>query len=203
MQIEDVPGVLDFLRRAAALKDTLRSGYTARGRQEDVAAHSWRVALLAATIAPAFPEVDPARLLKMCLLHDLGEAISGDIPAPQQIGQPDKSAQERVDFQEVTAPLPESLRAEFLTLWDEYNAAATPTAKLAKAVDKLETLSQQAHAQLPPDFDLAWTLGYARQHTIGHPLIEALRAQLDDETRAAVAQRAQAVTTTAPDGTTP
>jgi len=194
MTHEELPGLLRFLDAAAALKDTMRSGYTHAGRQEDVAAHSWRVALLGASMVRAFPEVDAARLLKMCLLHDLGEAISGDIPAPEQTGQSDKAVQERADYQQIIAPLPPDLRTEFLELWDEYEAAETPTAQLAKAVDKLETLQQQATAKLPPDFDLGWNLGYARAYTAQPALIAELRRLLDDQTRDKAAARAAQAT---------
>ena len=77
-------GVLEFLRAAEQLKNTLRSGYTSGGRQESVAEHTWRLCLMAMLIGRYVADVDLLRLMKMCLVHDLGEAIEGDIPAPQQ-----------------------------------------------------------------------------------------------------------------------
>ena len=63
-------------------------------------------------------------------------------------------------------------------------AAATPEARLAKALDKLETVMQHNQGQNPPGFDYAFNLGYGRKYTDGHPLIEAMRAAVDRETRA-------------------
>ena len=75
---------LQFLRHAERLKATLRSGWTTQGRAESAAEHTWRLTLLVITFADLLQDVDVLRLLKLCILHDLGEAISGDIPAPDQ-----------------------------------------------------------------------------------------------------------------------
>ncbi len=80
---------------------------------------------------------DPDRVV-----HDLGEAIRGDIPAIDQDASAPKSADERNDLVTLTAPLPPRLQDEILALRDEYEAAATPEAKVAKALDKLETILQ-------------------------------------------------------------
>ena len=85
MQPSDLAGVVEFLRRAERLKTTIRSGYTSAGRPESVAEHTWRLCLMALVLAPEFPEVDFARLIKICVVHDLGEAIGGDVPAPEQV----------------------------------------------------------------------------------------------------------------------
>ena len=74
-------GVIDFLQSAAALKDTLRTGRTARGRRESTADHSWRLCLLAMLLADEMEGVDLVRLLQLCVVHDLAEAIAGDVPA--------------------------------------------------------------------------------------------------------------------------
>jgi putative hydrolase of HD superfamily len=85
-------------------------------------------------------------------------------------------------------PLPEPGRATLLAFWDEYEAAATPEAKLAKALDKLETILQHTQGANPPDFDYAFNLDYARAATSGDPLIAQLRAMLDAETKARAAE---------------
>jgi putative hydrolase of HD superfamily len=78
--------------------------------------------------------------------------------------------------------LPDPLRHQITALWDEYEAAASPEAKLAKAFDKLETIMQHNQGRNPPDFDYRFNLDYGRQHTVGSPLIEAVRELLDRET---------------------
>ena len=138
---------------------------------------------MAVVLHPGFPDVDFARLIKICIVHDLGEAIGGDVPAPEQARRPaGKSADERRDLLALLAPLPPALRAEITGLWDEYEGARTPEAKLAKALDKLETILQHTQGRNPPGFDYRFNLGYGRQFTGDHPLLEALRALLDEET---------------------
>jgi 5'-deoxynucleotidase YfbR-like HD superfamily hydrolase len=183
----EVAGLLDFLRAAERIKTVTRSGYTSAGHSESVAEHTWRLSLMALLLAPEFPELDAARLLKICLVHDLGEAIGGDIPAPEQArraaaGGPGKAHQERRDLEELLQPLAARQRAEILALWHEYDAGRSPEAKLAKALDKLETILQHTQGDNPPGFDYRFNLGYGREHTAHPPLIAAIRAVLDQAT---------------------
>ena len=187
MSEEELSGLLEFLRNAERLKTVTRSAYTTTGEQESVAEHTWRVALMATLLAPQFPDVDGSRLVRMCLVHDLGEAIGGDIPAPEQAkriaeGGEGKSADERRDLLSLVQPLPAALRDDITGLWDEYEAASTPTARLAKAIDKLETILQHTQGLNPPAFDYRFNLEYGRQHTAAPPLIAAIREILDRAT---------------------
>jgi len=193
MHPSELAGVLDFLRAAEGLKTAVRSGYTSTGEPESVAEHTWRLCLMALVLAPSFPGVDFARLVRICVVHDLGEAVGGDVPAPEQArraaaGETGKADAERRDLVALLAPLPAALRDEIAGLWDEYEAATTPEARLAKALDKLETILQHTQGRNPPDFDYGFNLTYGRQYTAGHPVLEAARALLDAET-ARLAQR--------------
>lgn len=179
-------GILAFLRTAEQLKDTLRSAHTSGGRRESAAEHTWRLCLMAALLRHGLPEIDFSRLVRMCLIHDLGEAIGGDIPAVEQDATAPKTDRERRDFQSVIEPLPEKQRGELLELWDEYEAAQTPEARLAKGLDKLETILQHNQGRNPGDFDYAFNLEYGRRYTTGHPLLEAIRVRLDRDTAARV-----------------
>jgi len=180
---EALEGLLAFITAAERLKDTSRSGWTSGGRADTVAGHTWRLCLMALVFHPSFPGTDLARLLKICILHDLGEALHGDIPAPAQQAGGAKSTAERADLVEFLQPLPEPLRTEFLELWDEYEAAATPEARLAKALDKLETIIQHNQGANPAGFDYEFNLAYGREYTDAHPLLAELRAALDGLTR--------------------
>lgn len=192
-----VEGLLEFLRAAERLKTTYRSGFTSDGMRESVAEHTWRVCLMAMVLGPEFPGLDVARLIRICVIHDLGEAIGGDVPAPEQARRlaSDPSAakgpDERRDLVSLLGALPDPARAEVLSLWDEYEAAATPEARLAKALDKLETILQHTQGDNPPGFDYRFNLGYGRQYTADHPVIAGLREILDRETerRAGMAGR--------------
>ncbi|MFN8571715.1 MAG: HD domain-containing protein [Gemmatimonadaceae bacterium] len=188
MLSSDLAGVLEFLRAAEQLKVKTRSAYTSSGRTESVAEHTWRLCLMAMVLRPAFPDVDFTKVVKICLVHDLGEAIGGDVPAPEQARRlmtdptAGKATQERDDLVKLVAPLPEAMRTEVCELWDEYEGAATPEARLCKALDKLETILQHTQGQNPPDFDYRFNLSYGRRFTEDHPVIVQLRAMLDEET---------------------
>lgn len=182
MEHAELVGLIDFLRSAEQLKNTIRHCYTSEGRSESVAEHTWRLCLMALVFDDQFPQVNFARLVKMCIIHDLGEAIGGDIPAPLQAGMPDKAITERRDLLTLLDPLPARLRDEIAGLWDEYEAAETAEARLAKGLDKLETILQHIQGKNPDDFDYRYNLHYGRDYTAEHPLIAAIREILDQET---------------------
>jgi putative hydrolases of HD superfamily len=182
VQPDSLPGVLAFLRAAERLKTVTRSGWTSVGQQESVAEHTWRLCLMAMVLYGQDESIDMARLLKMCLIHDLGEAIGGDIPAPFQSAESPKAGQERADLLELTQELPRPLQQEIVSLWDEYEAAGSREAKVAKGLDKLETILQHTQGRNPPDFDYAYNLGYGKKYTSADPVLAALRAILDQET---------------------
>jgi len=181
---ENTASKLAFIQAAGKLKDTLRSAHTEEGRQESTAEHTWRLCLWVIVFRDDFPEIDFERVLSICIVHDLGEAISGDIPAIYQDPTVSKSADERRDFETLLKPLPSELQAQFLSLWDEYEAAETPEAKLVKGLDKLETIMQHNQGANPSDFDYGFNLTYGEKHTKTHPVLQTIREILDKETSA-------------------
>ena len=187
MRADELDGVLAFLRAAERLKTVTRSGWTSTGKAESVAEHTWRLCLMAMVLYGRAEDIDLARLLKMCLIHDLGEAIGGDVPAPAQVAASPKAGQERADLLSLVEPLAAGGRREILELWDEYEAASSPEAKLAKGLDKLETILQHTQGRNPDDFDYAFNLEYGQRYTAADPVLAALRSRLDEVT----AQRAR------------
>ena len=179
----EILGIMQFLREAERLKNVYRTSWTSGGQPESTASHTWRLCLSALVFAQQFPEVNVERLLKLCIIHDLGEAIGGDVPAIHQQANAPKAEQERKDLLTLLAPLPANLQQEIVDLWDEYEAATTPAAKVAKALDKLETLMQHNQGANPPDFDYEFNIGYARKYTDAVPLIAEIRKSIDEETR--------------------
>lgn len=182
MTDEDLDGVLAFLAQAERLKDTLRNGRTRDGRTESTAEHSWRLALMAMLLGPAVPGGDTARVVRICLVHDLAEALTGDVPAPLAPAG-GKSTEERAALTALTAALPPAMRDELMALWEEYDAGSTPEGRLAKGLDKLETILQHAEGEHGPGFDLAFNLDYGRAATSADPLLARLRVKLDAATR--------------------
>lgn len=196
MNDTDLQGCLAFIREAERLKSVLRSAHTSTGRHESTAEHTWRLCLMAMVFAPHLhgagePPLDLAQVLRLCVIHDLGEAISGDIPAVEQASVPDKSARERADLLTLMTPLPDGLREDFLRLWEDYEHARTPEARAVKALDKLETIIQHNQGANPASFDYAFNLVYGAKATRGHPLIERIRAAVDEDTRRHAAARGQ------------
>ena len=187
MRDAELDGILAFLRATERLKTVKRSAWTSTGESESVAEHTWRLCLMAMVLYGRAEDLDLARLLKMCLIHDLGEAIGGDVPAPAQVAGSPKAGQERADLLSLVEPLPAAGRREILELWDEYEAASSPEAKLAKGLDKLETILQHTQGRNPDDFDYAFNLDYGQRYTAADPVLAALRSRLDEVT----AQRAR------------
>jgi len=179
---ERIAAILAFLDEANRLKDTLRSGHTPQGRQESTAEHSWRLCLLAILLGDTLEGVDLLRLVKICIVHDLGEAISGDVPATAQQAGDDRAARERTDLATLCAPLPGDLKAEMIALWDEYAAAKTPEAVMAKGLDKIETMLTHSTGRNPEDFDYDFNLSYGVEATSRHRLLASIRAQVDART---------------------
>ena len=182
----DARALIEFLRVAERLKDAPRHCWTTGGRRESVAEHSWRVALMAMLMADEFPGVDIDKVVRMCLVHDIGEAITGDIPTFLKT-----DADRVVEGREVDAligglpaPWPQTLGA----LFDEMEALQTPEAKLYKALDRMEAI--QSHNEsavetwLPLEYDL--NLTYGEKEAAFSPFLTALRAEMRRETEAII-----------------
>ena len=193
MNIDDIKGRLAFLQEAEKLKSVLRSSHTSTGRAESTAEHTWRLCLMAMTFADELAGIDMLKILKMCLVHDLGEAIHGDIPAVEKDQHPDKSTQEKADLLHLTRALDETQRVEILALWQEYEDAASLEAKAVKALDKLETILQHNQGVNPPDFDYEFNLTYGQKHTSADPLFALMRSIIDEATRQRLAEKASSL----------
>lgn len=179
----NLTGRLQFIREAEKLKDTLRSSYTSKGRQESTAEHSWRLSLLAMIFEDQLPtRVDFSKILKLCMIHDLGEAIHGDIPAIKQIDLRKKKTQEYNDLLQLMASLDDDSKKKFLQLWEEYEESSSLEAQVVKAFDKIETLLQHNQGANPEDFDYYFNLTYGKEITNILPLFSNLRKEIDEET---------------------
>ena len=193
MDETELDGTIAFLALVERLKDTLRNSRTSTGRTESTAEHTWRLALMALLLGPELG-VDASRLLRICLVHDLAEAVTGDLPAPAPRRAGVKQAREREALATLTMTLPSRQRADLFALWEEYETGSTPEGRLAKGLDKLETILQHAQGSNPPDFGYAFNLAYGRKDTDAHPLLAAMRARLDAATRGRMEPGEDAVT---------
>lgn len=132
--------LLDILTVAERLKDATRHCYTSQGRHESVAEHSWQAALIAYLIRDEIPEADMDKVIKMCLIHDLGEAFTGDIFTFAKT-KDDEVLEENL-LNSWLSSLPESVSKEMKELFDEMAERKTIEAKVFKALDGLEALIQ-------------------------------------------------------------
>jgi putative hydrolase of HD superfamily len=130
--------------RIQTLKLLPRTGWLQRGMQnvESIAEHSFGVAALALIVGDLHPAMDRGRLLAIALVHDLAEALIGDLPASASrlIGKAAKHAAEQKAMVELLGPLPQG--HSYIELWEEYSRGGSPEARLVKALDKLEMLAQ-------------------------------------------------------------
>ena len=165
MNTDIIKGRLLFLKEAENLKNIMRSSHTSKGRVESTAEHTWRLALLALVFEDELKYLDFSKVLKMCLVHDLGETINGDVPATEKKNHPDKDVQERNDLLLLTQSLDAPLRNTILGLWEEYEAGLTQEAVAVKALDKLETILQHNQGINPDDFDYEFNLSYGEKYT--------------------------------------
>jgi putative hydrolase of HD superfamily len=177
-------GLARFLHRAGALKSTKRTGWLDRGvpadQTESVADHTWRTALLAWFAAALDPTLDADRVLKLAMIHDLAEAITGDHPPYDPAHVPDgtdpdarrtfldrrhvraderraaKRAAEAEAIASLLAELPPALGEPLAALWQELEEEASPEAHFVKQADKIETYLQSREYQaLDPDRPMA------------------------------------------------
>ncbi|WP_317851178.1 HD domain-containing protein [Oricola cellulosilytica] len=185
----DLEKRLAFVREAGRMKDIHRSGFTIEGQPESVAEHSWRLCLLVMCFSDLLDGIDVARLLKLCIVHDLGEIYAGDVPAIHQSPDDGRKAREQADVAKLASFLPEDLEKEVAALWAEYEEGVTREAILAKGFDKLETMMTHNQGKNPPDFDYRFNLEYGRERTDAHTLIRTIRSFIDADTEQLAAER--------------
>ena len=170
--------LLQMLSTAGRLKDTTRHCDTPGGHRETVAEHSWRLALMAYWMKDEFPELDMDKVIRMCLIHDLGECFTGDIPVFLKT-QADEGREEKLLNAWVNS-LPEPFSTEMHRLYQEMDARQTPEAKLYKALDGLEALISHNESDIsswePNEFDLQ--LRYAWDRMEFSPYLMALRQRV-------------------------
>ena len=138
---------LNILHVAERLKDTPRHCTTSKRRVESVAEHSWRVSLMALLLRNEFPDADIDKVVSMCLVHDLGECFTGDIPAFNKTDS-DRITEDALLNSWVDG-LPQDVSENLKDLYAEMELQETIEARLYKALDKLEALIQ--HNESPID----------------------------------------------------
>ncbi len=138
--------MMDLHARLLSLKLLPRTGWLQRGvptaTVESIAEHTFSLAALALVVGDAVDGLDRGKVVTLALLHDLAEALVGDMPfsARRLIGAEVKQEAERRGMLVLFDGLP--MRDAYLALWDEYTHGTSREARLVKQLDRVEMLSQ-------------------------------------------------------------
>lgn len=182
---------LEILKVAEKLKCTTRHSWTSSGRHESVAEHSWRIGLMALLMRDEFPNIDIDKVIRMCLIHDLGEAFTGDIPAFDK--REEDREKEDVIFLQWIETFPAPYREEFTELLVEMNERKTGEAKLYKALDNLEAVIQHNEADIstwiPLEYDLQFTYGADKVEFSSY--LKELKKEIDKRTTEKIVQNSE------------
>ncbi len=134
--------LVDFFTVAEKLECEYRIIRMSDDALQSVASHSWNMAMMAIAVQPYLKnDVDMAKVLKMCVLHDLPEAISHDIPLHQQSDDclTNKKMQEACAISKIEGMLNNS---DVSSCFEEYEKRMSSESKLVKALDRLDTTVQ-------------------------------------------------------------
>ena len=172
---------ISFLSVIEKLKCNTRHSWTSSGRAESVAEHSWRLAVMALLCADEFPKLDINKVIKMCLIHDFGEALTGDVPSFWKTDEHEE--EERRAIESLLGRLPEQLRSELGALFAEMEAKETQEAKLYKALDNMEAVVSHNEAPistwLPREYEE--NLIYGEENAAFSAWTKKLREVLKDD----------------------
>ena len=174
---------LKALHVAERLKDATRHCYTSQGRHESVGEHSWRVSLMAYWVKDEFPEADIDKVIRMCLIHDLGEAFTGDIPT---FLKTDKDRRVEDDLlEEWLDTLPAPYKDDMRDLFREMEERKTLEARIYKALDSLEALIQHNESDIATwsENEYALNMTYADDKVAFSQYLKELREVIREETK--------------------
>ena len=174
--------LLETLHTINKLKDTTRHCYTPGGRHESVAEHSWRITAMAYFIKDEFPDLDMDKVIKMCLIHDLGEVFTGDIPSFDKTKE-NENTEERL-LSEWVKSLPEPFASEMASLYKEMDALETKETRLYKSLDKLEAVISHNESDLSTWIEKEYTLNvtYGEDLCAENEYLKAFREVVKKET---------------------
>lgn len=177
----DEEKVLQFLSLAEKLKCQTRHSWTTNGRQESVAEHVYRLMVFVWLLKDEFPDCDMNRVMELALFHDMGEALTGDIPAFEK-GREDEKIEEEAQ-EKIAGMLPEPYRERLADIFREVEKKETKESRLLAALDKLEALIQHNEADLstwlPLEYELQLT--YGQEQTKDIPYMKKLRQRVYED----------------------
>ena len=184
----DVRMLLDFMSLAEKLKCNTRHSWTSDGRHESVAEHTCRLCIFAWLVKEEFPQLSMDHVMKLCLFHDLGEAVTGDVPCFEKKDCHREAEDEGI--KKAASMLPEKYEKELLEMFRELDENKTEEAKLVHALDKMEAVIQHNEAPIdtwiPLEYDLQ--LQYGQEQAKAFPYLAELRRAVEEDTRRKILQ---------------
>lgn len=185
MSRNSLVGILKFLHESEGLKRELRHSWLSDGRRESVAEHTWRMALMAITLCKEVDEnIDVGHVLKMIIVHDLGEVYAGDYQVYGKSIPENKHELEEESLNKLLSTLPSYTKQEILDLWNEFENRETIEAKFAVALDKLEVLIQHNEADISTylEGEGEYNLTYANDNVSYNKTLKEFRELIRKET---------------------
>ena len=133
---------LDFALEIDKVKNIFRKTHlSGHGRAENDAEHSWHMALMAYLFSEYSNEkIDIARVMLMCLVHDIVEIDAGDTYAYDDEGLKTQKMREQSAKERIFSLLPDDQKKELTALFDEFEAYETAESKFAHAMDNLQPI---------------------------------------------------------------
>lgn len=159
--------ILEFLHVAENLKKLIRHSWLSDGRRESVAEHTWRMSLMFLMVEPHLGiTIDAKKTLEMIIIHDIIEALVGDVPAFEQFNAETKVQKIKMESEainEIRLTLGNETGEKFHSLWHEFENKETNEAKVANALDKLEAQIQHNEADISTWLDIEKEMLYMMQ----------------------------------------
>jgi len=160
-QEKQLPGLIQFIQTAGKLKQVKRQGWIERGVQhpESVAEHSFMLALMAMLFAEK-EKLNVNKAVQMALVHDLPEALCGDIASrakeeQQQCSNKEKHEREEKALKEILKNLDSKTAKKILSLWHEFEQRKSREAKLVYELDRLEAIFQAVEYERKGNFTVS------------------------------------------------
>lgn len=186
MNNKSLLGILNFLHESEGLKRELRHSWLSDGRRESVAEHTWRMALMAIALHKDVDEnIDIGHVLKMIIVHDLGEVYAGDYQVYGKAVPENKHELEEESLNKLLSTLPSYSKQEILDLWNEFENRETIEAKFGVALDKLEVLIQHNEADVSTylEGEGEYNLTYADDKVSYNEVLKEFREIVREETK--------------------
>ncbi len=179
----DLSHILNGLSYGYRLKREPRHCWYENGEAESVAEHSWRLAYFAMLVGPHLTvKYDRDKLLRIIIMHDIAEAVTGDYPAFVAADvKAEKARRERAAVEQIRSDIGEAAGRELYDLWHEYEGRQSIEARIAAALDKLEAIVSHLESPMErwtPEDAPYFSVERYQSHFDVDPVIERLFRQL-------------------------